>query len=171
MKPRTLSTYTGQNLPFIQWLFIFWYVFVTHLQAKEMLLMLQDFFVLFYLGGDCRWCPACLTRQGRDTAAALLHAGIVRHQSWPHCDCIAWVQLFCGSCWISVYGFFSFGIHYPVELKIFYGFLEHLMGLEPSVKSVVLADFIRSVSRIDAYSSAMQCEDGWELNYWFAVTE
>jgi len=56
--------------------------------------------------------------------------------------------------------FFSFGIHYPVELKIFYGFLEHLMGLEPSVKSVVLADRIRSVSRIDAYSSAMQCEDG-----------
>ena len=46
--------------------------------------------------------------------------------------------------------FFVFNVDYPQELRIFSAFLEHVMQVKGSVKSTVLADFIRALGKVNA---------------------
>lgn len=43
--------------------------------------------------------------------------------------------------------FFVFGVHYPTDLRIFYGFVEHMLSMKRSAgKSSTLSSFLRSLA-------------------------
>lgn len=59
----------------------------------------------------------------------------------PDCSCFVEAVEF------LVMTFYVFGVQYPADLRVFYGFFEHLLGLKQSVgKSSTLSSFIRTLS-------------------------
>ena len=44
--------------------------------------------------------------------------------------------------------FFVFGVEYPSELRIFYGFFERLLDVKSSIKSSTLTDLMRALHQM-----------------------
>jgi hypothetical protein len=42
--------------------------------------------------------------------------------------------------------FLVFSVHYPSEFRFFYGFIEKIMGISPSVKSSTVTDLMRHLN-------------------------
>ena len=61
------------------------------------------------------------------------------------------IPLPCCSCFIEALEFlfmilFVFSVHYPSESRFFYGFIEKILGITPSVKSSTVTDLMRQLN-------------------------
>lgn len=59
------------------------------------------------------------------------------------CSCFSEAAEFLFMC------FFVFGVEYPPELKLFYGFFERILGVKASTKSTTIIDLMRRLNHIE----------------------
>ncbi len=69
-----------------------------------------------------------------------------------HCSCFTDAAELLFMC------FFVFGVEYPPELKLFYGFFERIMGVKESSKSTTIIDVMRRLNHVEALRTRMQTE-------------